>query len=175
MNNIQEKKVKYIMDSKELLAFIKQHSENPLELLVETLNDFKNEKGFEQDLLTPGFLKEWQVSELLGHICHKTKHGADATNQEGTENYEYLSCKDGGSFQLDRIHKGNLHRIERNTKFFFALYDKENGLKCSKIWEVDATVVLAEAKVKIAKMKESSNHIGFSKDWVETNGIVVYN
>ena len=47
MNNIQEKKVKYIMDSKELLEFIKQHSENPLELLVETLNDFKNEKGFE--------------------------------------------------------------------------------------------------------------------------------
>ena len=115
------------------------------------------------------------MSELLGHICHKTKHGADATNQEGTENYEYLSCKDGGSFQLDRIHEGNLHRIERNTKFFFALYDKENGLKCSKIWEVDATVVLAEAKVKIAKMKDSSNHIGFSKEWVEANGVVVYN
>ena len=46
------------MNSKELLAFVKQHSDNPLELLVETLNDFKNEKGFEQDLLTPGFLKE---------------------------------------------------------------------------------------------------------------------
>lgn len=174
MNNIQEKKVKYIMDSKELLAFIKQHSDNPLELLVETLNDFKNEKGFEQDLLTPGFLKEWQISELLNHICHKTKHGADATNQEGTENYEYLSCKDGGSFQLDRIHKDNLHRIERNTKFFFALYDKENGLKCSKIWSIDATVVLEEAKVKIAKMKESSNHIGFSQSWVEEHGMVVY-
>jgi hypothetical protein len=40
---------------------------------------------------------------------------------------------------------------------------------------VDAAVVLAEAKVKIAKMKESSNHIGFSQSWVETNGIVVYN
>ena len=84
------------MTQEELLNLLRQQ-ENPLLLLVGTLNQYKKENGFEQDLLTPGFIKEWMVSEILDHKCHKTKHGADAYSKDGKEKYEYLSCKEGGS------------------------------------------------------------------------------
>ena len=161
--------------TKEQLFEIVQGEKNPVQLLVETLNLLKETEGFEQDLLTPGFIKEWLVSKILNHSCHKTKHGPDATSLDGLEHYEYLSCKEGGSFQLDRIHKDNLHRIERNNAFYFALFDKEQGLNCIKIFKGDTSVVLSEAKEKIAKMSESSKHIGFSIDWVEKNCELIYN
>jgi hypothetical protein len=94
---------------------------------------------------------------------------------DGKEHYEYLSCKEGGSFQLDRIHKDNLHRIERNSAFYFAQFNKEDGLKCQKIWKGQTNIVLAEAQEKISRMSESSKHIGFSEDWVEKNCELVYN
>lgn len=161
------------MTSKELLKIVKKE-QNPVKLLLDTLVLLKNENGFEQDLLTPGFLKEWIISEKLNHQCHKTKHGPDATSLDGKENYEYLSCKEKGSFQLDRIHKGNLHRIERNDAFYFALFDKQSGLKCLKIWKGETDIVLNEAKKKINKMSESSNHIGFNQNWVEKNCELVF-
>lgn len=161
--------------TKEQLFEIVQGEKNPVQLLVETLNLLKETEGFEQDLLTPGFIKEWLVSKILNHSCHKTKHGPDATSMDGLEHYEYLSCKEGGSFQLDRIHKDNLHRIERNNAFYFALFDKEQGLNCIKIFKGDTSLVLSEAKEKIAKMSESSKHIGFSIDWVEKNCELIYN
>lgn len=160
--------------TKEELLIIVEQEENPVQLLIETLNLLKNKEGFEQDLLTPGFIKEWMVSKILGHACHKTKHGPDATSIDGTEHYEYLSCKEGGSFQLDRIHEDNLHRIERNNAFYFAQFNKENGLKCQKIWKGGTPVVLAEAIQKIWRMSESSKHIGFSEEWVSTNCELVY-
>ena len=147
---------------------------NKLNLLLGTLNLLKKNEGFEQDLLKPGFIKEWLTSEILGHKCHKTKHGPDAYSLDGKEQYEYLSCKEGGTFQFDRIHEDNLHRIERNNSFYFALFDKEDGLKCLKIWKCDTKKVLDEAKNKIGKMSENSKHIGFGKTWVEENSKIVY-
>jgi hypothetical protein len=161
------------MTKEELLIIVEQES-NPVQLLIETLNLLKNKEGFEQDLLTPGFIKEWMVSKILGHACHKTKHGPDATSLDGTEHYEYLSCKEGGSFQLDRIHEDNLHRIERNNAFYFASFNKENGLNCRKIWRGETPVVLTEAREKIGRMSESSKHIGFSEEWVRNNCTLVY-
>lgn len=161
------------MTPKELLNHIKDET-NPLALLIDTLNLFKNNNGFEQDLLTPGFIKEWLVSNILGHDCHKTKHGADAYSKDGKEKYEYLSCKEGGSFQLDRIHHDNLHRITRNDSFYFAQFDKKNGLECKKIWKVQTPTVLEEAVKKIDSMCESSKHISFSTKWVEENCELVY-
>jgi hypothetical protein len=161
------------MTPKELLNHIKDET-NPLVLLIDTLNLLKNNNGFEQDLLTPGFIKEWLISNILGHDCHKTKHGADAYSKDGKEKYEYLSCKEGGSFQLDRIHHGNLHRITRNDSFYFAQFDKKNGLECKKIWKGQTQKVFEEAVKKIDSMSESSKHIGFSTKWVEENCEIVY-
>jgi len=161
------------MTPHQLLSSISEHP-NKLSLLIDTLNLFKTQNGFEQDLLTPGFIKEWLVSDILGHKCHKTKHGADATSMDGTEKYEYLSCKEGGTFQLDRIHEGNLHRIERNDAFFFALFDKDNGLECLKIWKGPTSAVLMECRDKFRTMSQSSNHIGISRKWVINHCELVY-
>ena len=161
------------MTPDELLHII-NHQPNKLSLLIDTLNLLKNSHGFEQDLLTPGFIKEWLVSDILGHKCHKTKHGADATSLDGTEKYEYLSCKEGGTFQLDRIHRNNLHRIERNNAFFFALFDQNDGLKCLKIWKGATSDVLSECLKKFENMSTSSNHICISKKWVMDNCQLVY-
>ena len=161
------------MTPHQLLSSISEHP-NKLSLLIDTLNLFKKQNGFEQDLLTPGFIKEWLVSDILGHKCHKTKHGADATSMDGTEKYEYLSCKEGGTFQLDRIHEGNLHRIERNDAFFFALFDKDNGLECLKIWKGSKSAVLMECRNKFRTMSQSSNHIGISRKWVINHCELVY-
>jgi len=148
--------------------------DNPLNVLLGLINQLKNDNGFTQDVLTPGFLKEWIISEILGHKCHKTKHGPDATSLEGDKKYEYLSCKQGGSFQLDRIHKENLHRIERNDEFFFASFNKESCLECVNNWKCDTNIVLEEAKIKIQNMSKSSNHISFSEKWVKDNCEIVY-
>jgi len=52
------------MTPHQLLSSISEHP-NKLSLLIDTLNLFKKQNGFEQDLLTPGFIKEWLVSDIL--------------------------------------------------------------------------------------------------------------
>lgn len=148
---------------------------NKLISLLEQLDEEKSKLGYEQDLLTPGFLKEVIIGGLLNHYVHRTKHGPDAYDTEDMdESYEYLSCKEGGQFQLDRIHKDNLHRIERNDMFYFAQFYKDNSIKTKHIFEVETDVVLEEAKRKIKKMSKTSNHIGFGMSWVKNNGKLVY-
>lgn len=162
------------MTEKELLDQVREQP-NPITLLIGALNLLKKENGFEQDLLTPGFIKEWIVSEILGHDCHKTKHGADAYSKDGKEQYEYLTCKEGGSFQLDRIHEENLHRITRNDAIFLALFDKENGLECKNIWKCDSNVFLGEVRKRISSSrKESSKHVSISQNWVEENSELIW-
>jgi len=142
--------------------------------LVERLNELKNEMGFEQDLLTPGFIKEVIIASKLNHYVHRTKHGPDAySDSSESVSYEYLTCKKGGSFQLDRIHEGNLHRIERNDKFYFSSFNKD-GISLEEVYEVETDKVLTEGKVKIKNMSPTSKHIGFSLTWVKNNGKLVY-
>jgi hypothetical protein len=143
--------------------------------LVSELNSLKNKMGFEQDLLTPGFIKEVLMGSKLKHYVHRTKHGPDAYLDE-TESvpFEYLTCKKGGTFQLDRIHEENLHRIERNDMFYFGSFNKEDGITLEEVYEVETDIVLTEAKDKISKMSESSKHIGFGLTWVKDNGKLVY-
>lgn len=161
------------MEAKDLLKLI-EDKPNKVKLLIEALDQLKNELGFEQDLLTPGFIKEWMISEILGHRCHTTKHGADAYSQCGKEQYEYLSCKEGGGFQLDRIHDGNLIRITRNSAFFFAEFDAKSGLVCQRIWKGSTQVFINEALRKLEKMSPTSNHLTFPVKWVKANCELVY-
>jgi hypothetical protein len=54
------------------------------------------------NLLQPGLVKEMIIADILGHELIHSKRDADAhapNNPE--EKYEYLSCKEGGSGQLD--------------------------------------------------------------------------
>lgn len=139
------------------------------------LNKEKERLGYEQDLLTPGFLKEVIIGGHLNHYVHRTKHGPDAySNASKDECYEYLSCKEGGTFQIDRIDESNLYRITRNDAFFFALFSKENPIEAIRIYRVETEDVLQEARRIIARMKPSAKHVGFGIKWTKAHGKVVW-
>ena len=76
------------------------------------------------NLLQPGLVKEMIIADILGHELIHTKRDADAhAVGDPRIRFEYLSCKEGGSGQLDRMFKHpsdkrseSLARITRNTK-----------------------------------------------------------
>lgn len=58
------------------------------------------------NLLQPGLVKEMIIADILGHELIHSKRDADAhAPGNPDEKYEYLSCKEGGSGQLDRMFK----------------------------------------------------------------------
>src|ERR1051325_9044818 len=81
--------------------------------------------GF-KNLLQPGLVKELIVADILGHEVHRTKHEPDAFDPANpSRKFEYLSCFEGGTFQLDRMFKSpadkrakSLERITRNAAIF---------------------------------------------------------
>ncbi|WNC21839.1 hypothetical protein RHI63_10705 [Thermosynechococcus sp. GLH187] len=59
-----------------------------------------------RNLLQPGLVKEMIIADLLGHELIDSKRDADAhAMSDPSEKYEYLSCIEGGSGQLDRMFK----------------------------------------------------------------------
>lgn len=151
--------------------------------LLRELDTVRGEMGFKQDLLTPGFLKELIIGHCLGHAVHTTKHGPDAQSADGTELYEYLCAKEGGTFQIDRIDLSNLHRIERNAAFFFARFSKDNSLRLLEIYRVPTAAVRRSAVCKIEESAmrarrrgeyATARHIGFSWKWITRQGVCVW-
>jgi len=82
------------------------------------------------NLLQPGLVKEMIIADILGHELIHAKRGADAhTPGKPDEMYEYLSCEEGGSGQLDRMFKAppkkrkeSLKRITRNHLYLFCCF-----------------------------------------------------
>ena len=65
------------------------------------------------NILQPGLVKEMIMAEVLGHKVIISKRAADACdlNDESIQ-YEYLSCKEGGSGQLDRCSKNRQTNVQ---------------------------------------------------------------
>ncbi|MYF20484.1 MAG: hypothetical protein F4218_07725 [Synechococcus sp. SB0677_bin_5] len=70
--------------------------------------------------------------------------------------YEYLCCKESGSFQFDRMFKEpkekrekSLNRITRNTKIYFAVFYARNQLKCKIIYELNSQDISIKAEQKL--------------------------
>ncbi len=62
------------------------------------------------NLLQPGLVKEMIIADILGHELIHAKRDADAhATGNPLEKYEYLSCKEGGSGQLDRMFTAPRH------------------------------------------------------------------
>ena len=120
------------------------------------------------NLLQPGLVKEMIIAETLGHELIHSKRDADAHAPGNTdEKYEYLSCKEGGSGQLDRMFKGpsekrseSLFRITRNKKIYLAIFYTNNQTKVKTIYELEPKIVLRATELKLNR---SSNQI--SRDW----------
>ncbi len=134
------------------------------------------------NILQPGLIKEMIIAETLGHRLITTKRHADACDpNDESILYEYLSCKEGGSGQFDRMFKQpadkrseSLNRIRRNRKVFFAVFYKANQTKLKVIYELDPQPVLEETERQLNASRNAISHVGFSEPWAKRNGSVVF-
>ncbi len=134
------------------------------------------------NLLQPGLVKEMIMAEVLGHQVIISKRAADACDiDDESIQYEYLSCKEGGTGQLDRMYKrppkrraDSLNRILRNRKIYLAIFYASNQTKIKIIYELEPAVVRAETERKLDRSKNDISHVGFSESWAKRNGVVVY-
>ncbi|MDR0921644.1 MAG: hypothetical protein LBM95_04585 [Lactobacillales bacterium] len=138
---------------------------------IGTRNGYRN-------LLQPGLVKELIIGKMLGHEVHTTKHDADATDpNDASIMYEYLSCFEGGTFQLDRMFKcppdkraQSLERITRNKFVYCAVFNKYSPLEVLEIYEVNPNIMLAEAERQLDASSNDISHIGFTIKWARENG-----
>lgn len=134
------------------------------------------------NILQPGLVKEMIIAEVLGHKIITSKRDADARDKNNPEiKYEYLSCYEGGTGQLDRMFKApiekrkeSLHRITRNKAVFFAIFYKDNPLKIKIIYEIQPNVLLEETKRQLDRSGNQISHVGFSEGWVKLHGTITY-
>lgn len=134
------------------------------------------------NLLQPGLVKEMIISEILGHELVSSKRDADARDRNNHERkYEYLSCYEGGTGQLDRMFKAprgkrveSLLRITRNHRIYLAVFSKAAPLTVKVIYEIEPTVLLQETERQLDRSANDISHVGFSEDWAKTYGKIVY-
>lgn len=134
------------------------------------------------NLLQPGLVKEMIIADILGHRLTHSKHDSDACSKtDENEKCEYLTCKEGGLGQLDRMFKSledkrskSLYRITRNSNIYLAIFYKQNQVKCKVIYEVGVKVLLEETIRKLDRSKNEMSHVGFSEKWARENGEIVF-
>ena len=134
------------------------------------------------NILQPGLVKEMIIADILGHELIHSKRDADAhAVGNPDEKYEYLSCKEGGSGQLDRMFRDpperraeSLTRITRNEKIYLAVFYADNQTRCKVIYELEPEVVLAEANRQLDRSRNQIAHLGFSIRWAANNGKIVF-
>lgn len=139
------------------------------------------ELGF-LNLFQPGLAKEMITASILNHEVHTTKHEADAWDPTNPDiKYEYLSCWEGGTFQLDRMFKypedkkqKSLQRIIRNDCFFCVVFKKESPLDVKTIYKISTQDILQEAERQLHASSNDISHVGFTIKWAREYGEVVY-
>ncbi|MGA9452549.1 MAG: hypothetical protein WBW41_14535 [Verrucomicrobiia bacterium] len=148
---------------------------------IRKAQEIASQHGF-KNLLQPGLVKELVVADILGHEVHRTKHEPDAYDPANpARKFEYLSCFDGGTFQLDRMFKWpadkrakSLERITRNTAIYCAVFDEESPLDVLIIYEVPVNEILREAERQLDASRNEISHVGFTIKWAKERGRVVY-
>lgn len=154
---------------RQIIRYVRQAQE------IATQHGFKN-------LLQPGLVKELVVADILGHEVHRTKHEPDAFDpSDPSRKFEYLSCFEGGTFQLDRMFKSpadkrakSLDRIKRNAAIYCAVFDEESPLDVLAIYEVPVDAMLREAERQLDASRNEISHVGFTIKWAQQNGKVVH-
>ncbi|MGB9772571.1 MAG: hypothetical protein ACP5JH_05475 [Bacteroidota bacterium] len=134
------------------------------------------------NILQPGLVKEMIVSEILGHEIIASKRDADARDRNNPNiKYEYLTCYEGGTGQLDRMFKEppdkraeSLFRITRNKMIYLAIFYKKDPLRVKIIYEIEPGILLKEAERQLDKSSNKISHVGFSEEWARKNGKVIY-
>jgi len=127
-------------------------------------------------------VKEMIIADILGHELIHSKRDADAhAADDANKKYEYLTSKEGGTGQLDRMFRAppekreeSLTRITRNEKVYYAVFYSDNQTKVKVIYELEPQVVLEEAERQLDRSRNVISHVGFSENWVRENAVVVY-
>lgn len=122
------------------------------------------------------------IAETLGHELITSKRDADARDPFNSSiKYEYLSCYEGGSGQLDRMFKHppekreeSLYRIRRNKMIYFAIFYKNNPLEIKVIYEIEPEVLVAETERQLDRSSNTISHVGFTEKWAKEHSKVVY-
>ena len=135
-----------------------------------------------QNLLQPGLVKEIIIADILDHELITSKRAADACDpNDPSIVYEYLTFKEGGSGQFDRMfkepldkRKESLSRILRNNQIYFAIFYVDNQTKVKIIYQVDPAVVARETNHQLDRSSNTISHVGFSEKWIRENGEIVY-
>lgn len=147
---------------------------------VQALNDISVESGID-NIFQPGLIKEILIAKVLNHNVVTNKRMPDACSKSKTPvYYEYLSCYEGGSGQLDRMFKHpadkraeSLRRITRNDKVYFAIF-KRKTLDIKVIYEIEIPVFLKETERQLDGSSNNISHVGFNENWAKANGKVAY-
>ena len=134
------------------------------------------------NLLQPGLVKEMMIADILGHeLIHSKRHADAHAPGNPDERYEYLSCKEGGTGQFDRMFKepddkraDSLNRITRNKKIYLAIFYKDEQTRCKSIYEIDPKIMIKEAKRQLDRSRNAISHVGFSEGWAKRNGQLIY-
>jgi hypothetical protein len=134
------------------------------------------------NLLQPGLVKEMIIADILGHELIHTKRDADAHSPGNPEEkYEYLSCKEGGSGQLDRMFKSppdkrkeSLARITRNKRIYFAIFYEKEQTKCKVIYEIMPEAMVTETERQLDRSSNAISHVGFTESWAKEHGKIVF-
>lgn len=134
------------------------------------------------NLLQPGLVKEMIIADILGHKLITSKRDSDARDSHDPNTlYEYLSCKEGGTGQFDRMFKEplskrreSLSRITRNQKIYFAVFFADNQIRVKTTYELNPKAVLRETERQLDRSRNMISHVGFSEKWVSQRGKVVY-
>lgn len=135
-----------------------------------------------QNILQPGLVKEMIMADHLGHKVITTKRDADACDPvDPTVLYEYLSCKEGGTGQLDRMfkepvekRKESLNRIWRNKKVYYAVFYENDQTRTKVIYEIEPETLVKETERQLDASRNAISHVGFTETWVKRNGKIVY-
>lgn len=134
------------------------------------------------NILQPGLVKEMIISKTLGHKLITSKRDADGCDKNDSSiKYEYLSCYEGGTGQLDRMFRSpsdkraeSLHRINRNRMIYLAIFYKKDPLKIKIIYEIQPSVLLEETECQLDRSSNEISHVGFSEEWARSHGKAVY-
>ena len=134
------------------------------------------------NILQPGLVKEMIIAEILNHKLISSKRDADACDKNNPLiKYEYLSCYEGGTGQLDRMfkepkekRKESLVRITRNKMIYLAIFYKDDPLTAKNIYEITPQVLSKETERQLDRSSNAISHVGFSEEWAKESGKLVY-
>ncbi len=134
------------------------------------------------NILQPGLVKEIVIADILGHQVIASKNKADARDpQDSSIQFEYLSCYEGGTGQLDRMFKTppgkraeSLRRITRNKTIYLAIFSKSVPLKPVAIYAIKPSVMVTETNRQLDGSRNDISHVGFSETWANKKGSKIF-